>query len=36
MRKVIKIPEAVYLEAINQGFESRIKTGFAKCKKEAT
>ena len=35
MRKVIKIPQAAYLQAINPGFEARLKAGFKACKGEA-
>lgn len=35
MRKIIKIPPSTYLEAVNPGFETRLKAGFVICKGEA-
>ncbi len=35
MRKIIKIPQSAYLQAVNPGFEARLKSGFERCKGEA-
>ncbi len=34
-RVVIKLPQSAYLEAVNPGFEARLKLGFERCKPEA-
>jgi hypothetical protein len=35
MRKIIKIPQSAYLDAVNPGFEARLKDGFLRCKGES-
>jgi hypothetical protein len=35
MRQIIKIPPSAYMQAVNPGFETRLKAGFTRCKGEA-